>query len=130
MFLLLLNVALDELAPPKTGRAEPHWEDLRIVKPRHPKCSSSKTSWRSGACCDWLWKMKTTGCSKPRTARSGSRLATERRPDVIILNLELPDITGIAWLQAFREVESNAGACAFRPGPFGGQSGRAGWRRE
>ena len=35
--------------------------------------------------------------------QSGSRLAAERRPDVIILNVGLPDMSGMTWLQAFRE---------------------------
>jgi two-component system KDP operon response regulator KdpE len=35
--------------------------------------------------------------------RSGSRLAAERRPDVIILDPGLPDVSGAAWLQSFRE---------------------------
>ena len=34
---------------------------------------------------------------------SGSRLAAERRPDVIIFDPGLPDVSGAAWLQSFRE---------------------------
>jgi len=35
--------------------------------------------------------------------QSGTRLAADRRPDVIILDLELPDVSGITWLRSFRE---------------------------
>ncbi len=35
--------------------------------------------------------------------QSGSRLAANLQPDVIILGLELPDMTGVAWVQSFRE---------------------------
>ena len=34
--------------------------------------------------------------------QSGSRAAANRRPDVVILGLELPDVSGATWLEAFR----------------------------
>lgn len=36
-------------------------------------------------------------------ASSGARLATACRPDVVILDPGLPEFSGIAWLQTFRE---------------------------
>lgn len=34
---------------------------------------------------------------------SGSRLAAERKPDVVILDMGLPDVSGNEWLRSFRE---------------------------
>ena len=58
---------------------------------------------RSGACCAPFWSRNITKSMKRSAASLGVTEAVNRRPDVIILDLALPDMDGLAALTQIRE---------------------------
>ena len=50
----------------------------------------------------WRWQSKGWGLDACATLRAAERPAGRLRPDVIVLDLHLPDGDGLAWLERFR----------------------------
>ena len=61
------------------------------------------TKCRFGVCCASFWNRLTIRCTRPKPPRKGLTDAATRRPDVVLLDLGLPDFDGVNVLRRLRE---------------------------
>ncbi len=90
---------------------------------------SSRTNAKSGDSCARLWKPKGGSCTKTETMRQGLTDAGTRKPDLIILDLGLPDGDGMDFLHDLARLVEGARDRAVGARRRAGQNRGAGRRR-
>ena len=73
------------------------------ARPPVPWSSLSRTPRRSGASCAPRSPATATASSRPTTGGEGLQAAATRQPDLVILDLGLPDIDGLEVIRRLRE---------------------------